>query len=147
MTSEIKIERIYIDNELIKLRVSAWNGLFGGEADVYESVGRLSEIATLLQGFPSSVTDSREFGLGSFGDDSAGGGVSLRLFCRDRSGHIAAEVSIESDFDSNGKAQSVNLLFLCEAAAIDVFVAQLRNVDREIASEAHLAGTATNFET
>jgi hypothetical protein len=90
--------------------VSAWNGAFGGVADVYLGIGRLGEVATGLTGFPSSVADSREFTLGTFGGEFAGGGVSMRFYCRDASVHVMVESRIKSSSDSEGKPQSVLLL-------------------------------------
>jgi hypothetical protein len=98
-----QFERIYGDNDVLEVRVSAWNGAFGGLTDVYVGIGRLGEVATCLSGFPSSVTDSREFTLGAFGGEFAGGGVSMRFYCRDASAHVMVESRIESSSRSEGK--------------------------------------------
>ena len=52
-----RFEKTYEDNDLLQLRVSAWNGFFGGAADIYVGIGRLKEVANLLRGFPSYVKD------------------------------------------------------------------------------------------
>lgn len=88
---------IYRDNDLVKLRVSAWNGAFGGTSDVYLRVSQLNEVAEQLEGFPNSISDSREIILGTFDPESAGGGVYMRFYCTDRSGHAHVDVKIESD--------------------------------------------------
>ncbi len=74
-----QFEILYRDNDLVKVRVSAWNGAFGGAADVYLGAGQLGEVAAQLRGLPKSVSDTREVMLGVFGLESAGGGVSMRL--------------------------------------------------------------------
>ena len=47
-----RLEVIYADVDIIELRVSAWNGAFGGATDLYVAVDGLSKIATELAGFP-----------------------------------------------------------------------------------------------
>ena len=41
--------------DLVKVRVSAWTGTFGGIADVYLGTGRLGEVATQLRRLPMRV--------------------------------------------------------------------------------------------
>lgn len=135
-----QLERIYRDSDVLEIRVSAWNGAFGGVADVYVGVGRLREVASVLRGFPSTVTDSREFTLGAFGGEFAGGGVSMRFYCRDGSAHVMVESRIESSSGAEGKPQSVVLLLPTEAAAIDLFVEELRNLDSNQTRVARLKG-------
>lgn len=55
-----KFEVLYRDNDLVKARFAAWNGEFGGSADVYLDTGQLGDIATQLHGFPRDVSDNRE---------------------------------------------------------------------------------------
>jgi len=132
---------LYRDNDLVKLRVSASNSSFGGEADVYLGTGQLGEVATQVQGFPKSVSDTREVMLGSFDPESAGGGVSMRLYCVDRSGHAYVETKIESDRDSAGRVQSATLLVPIEATAVDSFVDELHRLDTGTATTACLRAT------
>jgi hypothetical protein len=132
---------LYRDSDLVKVRASAWNGAFGGAADVYVGRGRLGEIAEQLRGFPTSTSDNREVILGAFGAESAGGGMSINLRCVDRSGHAYVETKIESDWDSEDRAQSATLRLPIEANAIDLFVDGLRRLDQGTAETAHLRAT------
>ena len=77
MESGFQFEVIYDDNDVLEVRVSAWNGEFGGKADVYVAIGQLEETAEKLKGFPSDPSDRREFIFGDFGPKSAGGGVRM----------------------------------------------------------------------
>src|SRR5713101_5358527 len=128
---------MYGDNDVMNIRVSAWNGAFGGVADVYEGIGQLEQIAETLRGFPVDPSDTREVSLGDFGPKSAGGGVSLRFYCADRAGHTYVDSKIESDHDSAGKAQSVILTLPVEAAAVDSFVEELRHLGADRAGRAY----------
>ncbi len=136
-----QFEVLYRDNDLAKVRVSAWNGTFRGTADVYLGAGQLGAVATQLRGFPKSVSDTREVMLGTFDPGSAGGGVSMRLYCVDRSGHAYVETKIESDRDSEGRVQSAMLLVPIEAGAIDSFVDELRSLDTAAVATACLRAT------
>jgi hypothetical protein len=142
MEAGFKFEEIYRDGDVLEVRVSGWNGAFGGVANVYVGIRRLDEIATLLQGFPSSITDSREFTLGAFGGEFAGGGISLRFRTCGGAAHVVVESTIEANSDSAAPRQCVVLLLPTEAAAIDSFVEELRAIDRKQTREARLRGTA-----
>jgi hypothetical protein len=60
MDTGFRITVIWSDNDATKIRVSAWNGLFGGAADVYVGIVQLGETAAQLQGFPKTPSDVRE---------------------------------------------------------------------------------------
>jgi len=138
-----QIKVIYADKDLIELRVSAWNGAFGGSADVYVGIGQLEQIADKLQGFPNGLSDTREVILGVFGPNSAGGALSIRFYCADRSGHTWVDSKIESDYEPLGKAQSVILSLPIEAAAVDSFIEEIRRLGADRAGTAHLRGAAS----
>jgi hypothetical protein len=79
--------------------------------------------------------------LGTFGTESAGGGMSMRFRCIDRSGHAFVETKIESDRDSGGRVQSATLLLPIEAGAVDSFVDDLCRLDAGTAATAYLRAT------
>jgi hypothetical protein len=136
-----RFEIVYKDVHLVEVRISAWNGSFGGAADVYVGLDQLRETAAKLQGFPSDPSDVREVTFGPFGPKSTPGRrVSVRFYCADRSGHAYVDSTIESDFDKTGKVQSAILSLPVEAAAVDSFVADLRRLGTERAGTAHLKG-------
>lgn len=136
-----KIQVLYADGELIKLRVSAWNGTFGGGADIYEPIGALEKLSSELQAFPRDLSDTRQLLLGTFDPHAAGGAVSLRFYCVDGSGHTCVDSKIESDRNPQGRFQSVTLSVAVEPAAVDSFVAELRKVGADRAGSAFLQGT------
>jgi hypothetical protein len=76
MDTGFQIELLWNDNDVFKIRVSAWNGQFGGSADVYVPIGGLAETAAKLEGFPHQPSDTREIQFGAFGREWAGGGVA-----------------------------------------------------------------------
>src|SRR4051812_20717888 len=84
-----------------------------------------------LKAFPRQPSDTREVGFGAFGTEWAGGAVNMRFWCEDAAGHAVVEARIESDYAGTGKAQSVLLLALVEATAIDTFVMDLRRMEAE----------------
>jgi hypothetical protein len=133
----LQFEVTYKDSDLLKVRISAWNGAFGGTADVYVGIGKLEEVATKLKGFPNNPSDTREITLGGFGPNWAGGGVGMRFYCTDASGHAYVESKIES---GSKPVQSVSLSLPIEAAAMDSFVDELRRVGANRSGTARLEG-------
>ena len=124
-----RVEVVWSDTDIFEIRVSAWNGSFGGSADVYVAIGGLKEAAAKLEGFPRSASDSRELVFGGFGKEWAGGAVNMRFYCPDAAGHAFVVAKIESDHDKTHGAQSVVLFVPIEAAAVDTFVEGLRRLE------------------
>ena len=136
-----QFEVIYEDAHLLEVRISAWNGAFGGVADVYVGLDQLKETATRLLGFPTHPSDVREATFGAFGPKSAPGRrVSMRFYCADKSGHAYVDSTIESDYNAAGKIQSVTLSLPVEAAAVDSFVEDLRQTGADRRGVAFLQG-------
>jgi hypothetical protein len=136
-----QFEVIYKAEGLIEVRISAWNGAFGGTADVYVGIGRLQETAASLKGFPGHPSDTRELILGAFGPEWAGGGVSMQFYCADASGHAYVESKIESGDKRGRSIESVILSLPIEAAAVDSFVDELHRLGVNEAGVARLQGT------
>lgn len=120
-TLEFKI--IWKDNieDLIEIRVSATNGEFSGTAKLYTQHGIGKRVAREFEGFPSSPKDIREIEIGSFDPGWAGGGLKLRLFCVNGSGHPRMEIRIQSE----NKTEESRFLTEIESVAIDDFVNEL----------------------
>jgi hypothetical protein len=140
MKSGIELKIVWFDQDVVELCVSSSNGRFSGQANVYLGRGRLSETADRLQGFPSNSTDSRDFELGTFSPNCAGGGVRMHFYCLDMAGHAAVDVELRSHAcKTTGEVGSAALRVLVEAAAIDLFATQVRAMDEEqIGATAHL---------
>lgn len=131
---------IYRDNDLLEVRIAAWNGAFSGATDVYVHIGEPEDLGAKLAGFPRSNTDLREITLGTFGDQGAGGGFSMRFYCVDSSAHAFVASGIESGNKVGGVTQSTVLAVSIEAAAVDEFVYQFRNLASSGSGSAFLKG-------
>jgi len=131
MNKGVKLEVKWHDADVVEVRITAWNGAFGGTVDVYTGIGGLGEAAEKLEGFPRSSSDNREVVLGHFGQEWAGGAVSMRFYCADGAGHAYLESRMESDGQVAGVTQSVVLSLHIEAAALDSFVEDLRRLEAE----------------
>lgn len=142
-----RFEVIYRDNDLLEVRVTAWNGAFGGTADVYVGIGGLEEAAARLRGFPKRPADVREVMLGAFGPASAGGGVSMRFYCADAAGHAYVDSKIESDSLAGRPVQCVTLSLPIEAAAVDSFVEELRLLGLRKTGVASLKGVPASVRS
>jgi len=138
MDKGIRLELLWHDVDVFEIRLVAWNGLFGGGADVYLAIGSLKERAEKLDGFPRSPADNREVIFGAFGPEYAGGAVSLRFFCGDGAGHAYVDLKIESDSQSGRMVQSVAMSLSIEPAAVDLFVDELRRLEDEKKGTARL---------
>jgi hypothetical protein len=132
------IEVIWHDEDVLQLLVRVGNEDFAGTAKVYAGHDELREIATAIAGFPSGRGDTRRFTLGAFGNEYAGGGVSIDLRCETNAGHSFADVRLESD-PNEGAISSVALCFPFEAGAIDSFVVDLRHLNDQRSGVAKLS--------
>jgi hypothetical protein len=125
----------------MEIRISAWNGFFGGTAELYVGIEQMNDVATKLRGFPVNLSDVREVTIGGFGPEWAGGAASMRFYCIDGKGHACIEAKIESDYNSSGKAQSVVMTLFIEPAALDRFVQGLDKLEPEKGGQVFLEGS------
>jgi hypothetical protein len=136
----ISVEILWSDENLFDVKVVTWNGSFGGAAKLYVEIGGLDKLASTISGFPKNANDVREIVLGAFGREYAGGAASIRLFCIDRAGHAYVESKVESGEESAGVFQTATLVMPTEPSAIDRFVMQLKNLERDKEGTAVLTG-------
>ncbi|HZE64455.1 MAG TPA: hypothetical protein VE056_11270 [Pyrinomonadaceae bacterium] len=59
MKTVLKISVIYVEEYLLQLRVSASNGSFAGQADIYAQASDALALANTLRGFPNRADDVR----------------------------------------------------------------------------------------
>ena len=133
----IRFEIIYKDVHLIEVRISGWNGAFGGVSDVYLGLDQLKETPAAIRGFPRNLGDVREIMLGS---ESPGHRVNMRFYCVDSSGHASVDSIIESTSGAKGKIQSATLSLPVEASAVDAFVEDLQRLSSSGTGIAILGG-------
>jgi len=141
MTAEngIRLEVIWFDQDVIEIVLNCSNGRFSGQAEIYLSHSDLSEFADGLSGFPQSVSDSRNFELGTFNPRHADGGIRMKFTCPDSTGRAVVEIRLRGDAcEALGEPESVALRIPIEPAGIDSFVKQLTAVENTIGAGALL---------
>jgi hypothetical protein len=126
-----RFEVRWSDADVFDVRISGWNGAFGGLTSVYVSIGGLAEAAAKLEGFPIHPTDKRELQFGAFGPEWAGGAVSMAFYCKNSAGHALVEARIESEHGGRPKAQAALFFVPVEASAVDAFVEGLRRLEAD----------------
>lgn len=146
MEHGVEFQINWSDNDVLQLRVAAWNGLFGGVAEIYEGIGDLQAAATQLRGFPNSPADEREVAFGSLDRKYAGGGIDMHFHCVDGAGHAYVEITIDSNCETGGTIETVVMTVAIEAGAVDVFVEELALLELKQTGTAHLrARDASRF--
>jgi hypothetical protein len=141
MENGINLKVIWFDEveDLLEVLFSCSNGYFSGQANIYVTHVALSRLASTLNGFPSCSDDSRDFELGTFDPEYADGGVRMHFHRLDSAGHAAVDVKLRGDAcKALGEIESVALRIPIEAAAVDIFVRQLRTIGKTIGASASL---------
>jgi hypothetical protein len=138
MAIGFRFEVKWSDADVFDVRISAWNGAFGGSTSVYVPTGGLAEAATKLEGFPRHPSDKRELQFGAFGPEWAGGAVKMAFYCKDAAGHALVEARIESEHGGTPEAQSALFFVPVEASAVDAFVDDLRRLEADRKGTAEL---------
>jgi len=133
MDKGIKLRLIWEDTDMLEITFSAWNGEFGGVTKMYLEHGRLTEMVSLLEGFPQSPKDERKLKLGDFRPDGFGG-AALRFYVKDLAGHPYVEVSLHTE----DHEQTVTLHAPFELAALDNFANDMKKIEDEMDSTAFL---------
>lgn len=135
-----EFEVLWHDDDVFNLCVKAWNGAFGGVAEIYEGIGDLQRAAEKLRGFPQNPSDAREVVFGNFDRKFAAGGVRMRFHCVDGAGHAYIEATIDSNSLMGGTIQTAVLAVAVEATAVDTFVQGLERLERDRSGSAYLRG-------
>ena len=138
MNVGLKVTYLYHDVDIIEVRFTAENGRFRGSADVYVGTDGLLEAAAALQGFPKDRRDKREIVFGSAGPKFAGGSVRLEFYCKDLAGHTAFRAVIEDDYGQQELTQRATVFVDFDPAALDQFLVELQQVEREHRGSASL---------
>jgi hypothetical protein len=138
MDRSLIVEYLYHDGDIVEVNVSVWNGRFGGQTALYLEHGQLRSIVETLMGFPNNFSDIRQFSLGAFGKEFAGGAAALTFSCKDMAGHTQIVVHLEADQWKEAALEEVRLYFEFEPAALDRFVAELASIDSDLCGRATL---------
>lgn len=139
MPSKIAITVLYVDDDLISLKVAASSERFSGQVEFYEKHDSLAKFAEDLSGFPSCATDTKQFELGAFTSGYAGGGAHFVFSCTDALGHAAIEVQLHSQNHQSGVVeQSAKMIIKVDASTIDAFVRDLKAMELEVDANAYM---------
>jgi hypothetical protein len=140
MDKGISFEVIWMDDDLVEVRVRAGNGRFSGVADCYGGHDVFLRLADVLRSFPSAADDHREAVLGTFDPGyAAGDGARLVLRCADKAGHVVADVTIQAEeLSGTGHREGVQLSLPLEPAALDGFIATLGKTPLVVGAAAYL---------
>jgi hypothetical protein len=136
----IRLKVIWFDEveDLLEILFSCSNRFFSGQAKMYVSTARLSKFADAIGGFPFNPDDIRDFDLGTFESGHAGG-VRLHFHCEDIAGHAVVDAKLrDAECKELGEVQSVALRIPIQAAGVDEFVKQLRQIQKTLGSSADL---------
>ena len=129
MTSGISIEIVELDEHYLGSELRAWNGRFSATTFLYLKGEDFIVFSDHISGFPSMVPDRREFSLGHRRGEGWGGGYCRMVFLT-VAAVGASKVEVEFEDDLRYSESVVTLLVPTEAAAVDRFVGQLRQVGR-----------------
>jgi len=129
---------IWLDDELIELRVVASAPGFSAQVDLYESFSILGQLAEALRGFPARSGEARRFGLGNWHGATSGAGVEFRF-----SADARGQISIVAHFETHQTLPEdippkIAFLLRAEPAGIDRFCSQLEAMRREKGAHAEL---------
>ena len=114
------------------------NAKFRATADVYVGTGELSATAAMMAGFPKNHLDRREIVFGAAGKEFAGGFAQLNFYCEDGAGHTSFRATIEDDYRNRDSTESAVVHVRFEPAALDTFLLQLQQLEKEHSGSACL---------
>ena len=129
---------IWLDDDMIELRVAAGGPGFSAQVDCCENFDSLAQFANSLRGFPAQSGETRRFGFGNWHGATSGAGVEFR-FSADVRGHISIVAHFETDqVLPEDIPPKVAFLITAEPAGIDRFCSQLEAMRREKDAHAEL---------
>ncbi|MEM7232156.1 MAG: hypothetical protein AAF517_08285 [Planctomycetota bacterium] len=142
--SQVTIEVIWQDDDMVEVKACATNSEFSGETRVYTVYEDLKSLADELQGFPRNTSHEVRFEAGVRSRDSYFG---IRFYCFDNAAHTAAQVQAESNVPTEFRREekhAVTLEVHFEPSAVDEFAAQLRRLVESKSGSATLVGVGPN---
>jgi hypothetical protein len=125
------------DPDYLGIEIFASSARFSGATKIYAGLDELTQLAEVIERFPTSSKDERKYVFGEKNKGVAGGYCALRFYCRDGAGHIAVEVEFEDD-DAYYYDASAKFSFPVLPTEIDEFVRQLRFIDKAQSGHAML---------
>jgi len=140
MFKGVKVKVVYYEIDFVEPEVILANKQYSGTARLYCGRDDARELGQELSGFPKGQDDCRQFELGSLNLEYAGGYLSLKFGCVDKSCHIFVVVRLVSDSQEPKLKlpQMVSLEIPVEPAAIDRFSRELMGLRIETGAVAEL---------
>lgn len=135
----LKLEVVWKDEEMLELRVTAFNGQFYGNTKVYDQPINLLEFAKSLTGYPQNgqtlfyETGQKE-GYAYF---------SMRYYPIDSWGHVGVEICMEGNTPTQYRCEEkskLKLEIVVEPNGIDSFQKELFRLIKNTEGEAILQG-------
>lgn len=120
MERGIAIELLWLDEDVLEIRIAGSNGAFSGEARVYTGRDAFAKLAEFARGFPQRPDERRLIELGTFDPGFAGGGARLGLRCLDGAGHVNLDVLLATQVEDH-RHQRAQFHLEVEPAALDSF--------------------------
>lgn len=140
MFKGVKVKVVYYEIDFVELEVIVANERYSGTARLYCGRDDVRELGWKLSGFPKEQDDCRQFELGSLNPEYAGGCLSLKFSCVDKSCHVFVAVRLISDSQESRlkQPQMVSLEMPVEPAAVDRFSRELMELRIETSAVAEL---------
>jgi hypothetical protein len=127
------------EDGLARYLIQAANDRFSCATTVWGYAETLAELATAINGFPTSPSAKESFQLGSLGV----GQCQLEFSCIDGSGHAVVWVTVieETPVYPTSLHQTTTLCLRIEATAIDSFIGALQSLSLGSSNNAVLYGS------
>ena len=113
------------NDDYLDADIHVWNARFSGRTHTYVGNTALTQLAEIIDGFPASVPDERQYEFGTRDRKYAGGYCGLRFYTVDSVGHAALDVDIVDDPGWYAANHIVKLTIPVVAADIDRFIKAL----------------------
>jgi hypothetical protein len=128
----LRISVVWLDEHMLELRIAASDGTFAGAVDVYSNLDEPNRLAALIEGFPLSNSDSREF---IFGPNYSDGGnmASVQFVCLDSIGHVSVNIKLADSCPTSEQriTRRSEFSLTVTPSDIDTFVCELRQTKRK----------------
>ena len=141
MKPGIHFKKIWFDNELMELRIESFDGDSFFATKVYVGHQDFEALIDGLNTFKDQVDGGIfDIQLGGFGPEYAHGAFDGRLHFQNR-GKIHVTIKSQSDYKEFGMkhvASEATLYLISEAALLDTFIVELRQLQATVRDEATL---------
>lgn len=144
MDAFLEIRRIWDDEDLVELNISASNGIFRGETQVYTTREEIRKWVKDLRGFPTVDTDEVTF---CTGEEESYAYAYMRSYTFSGMGKSAMWIALESNVATEYRKEEKNRIELelrFEPAALDRFIPSLERVSQKLGATATLKGINHN---